>query len=78
MRLPVDLYAAWWKAALRLTARSLKEQTYYMRRVSQSSDPASALLCHEGRLQRTWTRTVDEGSRLFKSLQTGSLSSSPQ
>ena len=78
MRLPVDLYAAWWKEALRLAARSLKEQADYMRRVSQSSDPASMLLCHGELLQRAWTRTVDEGSRLFKSLQTGSLSSSPK
>lgn len=62
--------------ALQFTARSLQDQADYVRKLSECSDPATAMKCHGEFMQQAWARSVKEGSKLFGTLQSSSPSSS--
>lgn len=69
-------YTAMWNQALRFAERSLRDQADYVQKLSECRDPAAALKCNAEFMQQSWARSVDEGSKLLKTVQSGISSSS--
>lgn len=73
---PMKFYATMWNEALRQAARALHDQADYVQKLSECSDPAEALRCHGEFVQQSWTRSINEGSKMFSALQANISSSS--
>lgn len=72
----MKLYATMWNGALGNAARALHDQADYMQKLAECSDPAEAMKCHGEFVQQSWTRSIEESSKMLSALQTNASSSS--